>query len=157
MRTVWAFHWLRPKQGVPIKQIVRRLGCSRKLVRRTVHGETGDVFRSRESSLDTHLPFLNTQWESGCRNGAELWRRLRTIGFRGSLRVVGEWATRRRRAEKAADRQLRKVPSARAIAHMMTLARDRLSKADAVMVAAVEAGAPTLAPPLEISSSGSRP
>ena len=35
-------------------------------------------------------------------NGAELWRRLRAIaGFRGSLRVVAEWATRRRRAESA--------------------------------------------------------
>jgi hypothetical protein len=36
-------------------------------------------------------------------------------GFRGSLRVVSEWATRRRRSEKASDQQLQKVPSARTI------------------------------------------
>ena len=51
----------------------------------------------------------------------ELWRRLRARGFQGSLRVVGEWTTRRRRrAEMASDRQLQKVPSARTIARLMT-------------------------------------
>jgi len=133
------------KEGVPIKQIARQLGCSRKLVRHAVRGETGDVFRTRESTLDAHLPFLNAEWENGCRNGAELWRRLKAIGFRGSPRVVGEWAGRRRRAEKSADQQVQKVPSARMIARMMTLARDQLSKADSVTIAAIVAGAPALA------------
>jgi transposase len=133
------------KEGVPLKQIVRQLGCSRKLVRQAVRGGTGDVFRTRESTLDAHLPFLNAQWEDGCRNGAELWRRLKATGFRGSLRVVSEWTSRRRRAEKAADPKLQKVPSAKTIARMMTIARDQLSEADSVIVAAVEAGAPALA------------
>jgi AraC-like DNA-binding protein len=35
------------KDGVPIKQILRRLGCSRKLFRQVIRGETGDVFRTR--------------------------------------------------------------------------------------------------------------
>ena len=70
------------KEGVPIKQIARQLGCSRKLVRHAVRGETGDVFRTRESTLDAHLPFLNAEWENGCRNGAELWRRLAFEGRR---------------------------------------------------------------------------
>lgn len=133
------------KDGVPIKQIARQLGCSRKLVRQALRGETGDVFRTRESTLDAYLPFLDAQWNDGCRNGAELWRRLRARGFRGSLRVVGEWTTRRRRAEKAADPQLQKVPSARTIARLMTIARDQLSKAESVTVAAIESGAPALA------------
>lgn len=133
------------KAGVPIKQIARQLGCSRKLVRHAVRGDTGDVFRTRESTLDAHLPFLNAQWENGCRNGAELWRRLKAIGFRGSLRVVSEWAGRRRRAGKTADQQLQKVPSARTTARMMTVAHGQLSKADSVTVAAIVAGAPALA------------
>ena len=66
------------------------------------------------------------------------------MGFGGSLRVVGEWATRRRRAEKASDQQLQKVPSARTIARFMTTARDHLSKADTVTIAAIQAGVPTL-------------
>ena len=132
------------REGVPIRQIARRTGHSRKLVRQVVRGERTDVFRVRQSSLEAHLPLLDELWASDCRNGAELWRRLRARGFRGSLRVVGEWATRRRRAETASDRHLRKVPSARTIARLMTTARDRLAKADTVLIAAIEGGAPDL-------------
>jgi transposase len=133
------------KRGVPIKDIVRRTGHSRKLVRQIIRGERTDVFRVRQNSLDAHLPILDELWTSGCRNGAEIWRQLRAKGFHGSLRVVGEWATRRRRAEQASDQQLQKVPSARTIARLMTMARDQLSKADAVTIAAIEAGVPMLA------------
>lgn len=132
------------KEGVPIKEIVRRTGHSRKLVRQVVRGERTDVFRVRQSTLEAHLPFLDAQWSDGCRNGAELWRRLKGQDFRGSLRVVSEWATRRRRAEKATDQQLQKVPSARTIARLMTTARDHLSTADTVTIAAIEGGVPQL-------------
>jgi hypothetical protein len=57
-------------------------------------------------------PAVQAQPPAGCRNGAELWRRLRVTGFRGSLQVVAEWATRRRRAEGAGRETLRKVPPA---------------------------------------------
>lgn len=132
------------KEGVPVKEIVRRTGHSRKLVRQVVRGERTDVFRVRQSTLEAHLPFLDAQWSDGCRNGAELWRRLKGQDFRGSLRVVSEWATRRRRAEKATDQQLQKVPSARTIARLMTTARDHLSTADTVTIAAIEGGVPQL-------------
>ena len=62
-------------------------------------GERGDIFRPRQSSLEAHLPWLDAQWDAGARNASALWRSLRTSGFQGSLRVVLEWATRRRRAE----------------------------------------------------------
>jgi transposase len=129
---------------VPIKQIVRRTGNSRKVVRQMIRGVRSDVFRVRQSSLDAHLPMLDGQWANGCRNGAELWSRLRAQGFHGSARVVAEWATRRRRAEKATDQQLQKVPSARTIARLRTTARDPLSRADSVTIAAIEAGVPNL-------------
>ena len=133
-----------------IKQIARQTGHSRKLVRQVVRGERNDVFRTRQSSLDAHLPWLDEQWASDCRNGAELWRRLTARGFRGSLRVVGEWATRRRRAEKANAENLQRIPSARTIARLMTIGRDTLSKAETVTVAAIEAGVPTLVEAREI-------
>jgi transposase len=132
------------KDHVSIKQIVRRTGHSRKLVRQVIRGERTDVFRTRQCSIDAHLPFLDAQWINGCHNGAELWRRLKQQGFRGSSRVVGEWATRRRRAETATDQQLQKVPSARTIARLMTTARDHLNKADTVTIAAIEEGVPVL-------------
>jgi transposase len=132
------------KDGVPIKQIVRQTEYSRKLVRQVIRGERSDVFRVRQSSLDGYLPLLNAQWDAGCRNAVELWRRLKADGFCGSLRVVGEWATRRRRAEEADAKSIQRVPSARIIARLMTTGRDTLSKAETVMVAAIEGGVPAL-------------
>lgn len=114
------------KAGLAIKEIVRRTGHSRGYVRAVLRGQRSEVFRTRESSLETYLPWLDAQWAAGCRNGAELWRRLRDDGFRGSLRVVTEGATRRRRAEKADA--LHRVPSARTLARLMTTGRDTLSR-----------------------------
>ena len=132
------------RDGLSIKQIVRRLGHSRNLVRQTLRGGRADVFRTRQRSLDAYYLFLEGQWSGGCRNGAELWRRLQAQGFRGSLRAVGEWATRRRRSEMASKQQLQRIPSARTIAHLMTIKRNCLTKADAVVIAAIEAGVPSL-------------
>ena len=87
--------------GTSIKEITRRTGRSRKLVRSVLRGEDGDVFRNRANMLQPYLQTLGTEWASGCHNGAELWRRLRATGFRGGLRVVTEWATRRRRSERS--------------------------------------------------------
>ena len=133
------------KDSTPIKQIVRRTGLSRTLVRQILRGEREDVFRIRESSLTPWLARLETEWSGGCRNGAELWRRLKGSGFRGSLRVVGEWATRQRRAERASPTGAGKSPPARRIARLLTTGRDHLSKADSVLVAQIEAALPALA------------
>lgn len=131
-------------EGVPIKAIVQRVGMSRNHVRDVIKNGYGDVFRSRITSLAPYLEALDAEWNRGCRRGAELWRRLRHIGFGGSLRVVSEWATRRRRSEKAGLTGMGRVPSARLVARLLTLMRDDLSKGDATMVAAIEANIPSL-------------
>ena len=137
------------KDGGTIKDIVRRTGHSRGLVRRVLRGQRSDAFRVRQSSLELHLPWLDEQWSAGQRNGADLWRRLKQQGFRGCLRVVTEWAARRRRADKA-DGPLSRAPSARIIARLMTIGRDRLSTAETVTVAAIEAAIPLLVEAREI-------
>ena len=124
-------------EGVPIKRIVRITGLSRGLVRRVLRGERDDVFRLQQSSLTPWFPQLEQYWQDGCRNGAELWRRLRADGFQGSLRVVGEWATRQRRAEAAIPQGSGKCPPSRKIARMVTSGRHHLSKADSIFVAQV--------------------
>jgi transposase len=98
--------------GAAIKEIVRRTGRSRKLVRAVLRNTEDDVFRSRASSLAPWLIQLEAAWSGGCRSGAELWRRLRARGFGGSLRVVGEWATRRRRSERADGGLSGRLPAA---------------------------------------------
>lgn len=129
---------------MPLKQIAKRTGHSRQLVRQVVRGLRTDVFRIRESSLELHLLWLDAQWDAGRRNAADHWRRLRHQGFQGSLRVIGEWATRRRRAEKADASSFQRVPSARTIARLMTAGRDHLTKTETVTIAAIEEGVSTL-------------
>jgi transposase len=130
------------KQGVPIKQIVKRTGHSRKLVRSVVRGQRSDVFWVRQSSLENWLPWLEAQWQQGERNASALWREMRGKGFRGRSGVVSEWARRWRLAEKANQNALARTPSARIIARLMTLARNDLSKSDAILVAAIESNVP---------------
>jgi transposase len=131
--------------GTPIKEIVRRTGRSRKLVREIVRGGGGDIFRCRSSTLEPYLAWLDAEWSAGCHNGAELWRRLQAAGFTGGLRVVTEWATRRRRAERVGREALRKVPPARVLSRLMLSQRDQLSREDAITVASIENGLPILA------------
>ncbi|MGY4340320.1 transposase [Bradyrhizobium sp. LM2.9] len=136
--------------GVSIKEIVRLTGHSRGLIRRVLRGQRSDVFRVRESSLEHYLPWLDVQWAAGHCNGADLWRCLKAQGFRGSVRVVAEWATRRRRAEMPDAQSLQRVPSARTIARLMTHGRDTLSRSETVTIAAIEQGVPLLVEAREI-------
>lgn len=100
--------------------------------------------RPRESSLELYLRWLDAQWAAGQCNGAELWRRLKAQGFRGCLRVVAEWAARRRRAEPVDGNALSRAPSARTIARFMTIGRDSLSKSETFTVTAIESSVPKL-------------
>lgn len=138
--------------GVPIKEIVRRTGHSRGTVRKVLRGQRTEVFRTRESSLDPYLPRLDELWVNGARNGAALWRDLQNEGFRGSLRVVTEWMTRRRRAEMAVGQHVTRVPSARTVARMMTAEHDELSRSQTITVAALEAGVPALVEAREVTA-----
>jgi transposase len=133
------------RKGIPIKQIVRQLGLARMTVRRIVRGGGTDVFRTRISSLEPHLAALDAHWRDGCRNGAELWRRLHNQGFMGSRRVVAEWTTRRRLDETSAlENRPRKLLSARQIARLLTIERDHIPREQAYNMAQIERGVPAL-------------
>jgi transposase len=79
------------KDGVPLKQIAKRTGHSRQLVRQVVCCLRTDVFPVRESSLEMHLPWLGAQWDAGKRNATDLWRRLKHQGFQGSKLPIINW------------------------------------------------------------------
>jgi transposase len=131
--------------GKSMREITRLTRRGRKLVRSVLRGGDGDVFRCRQSMLEPYIGKLRAEWEADCRNGAELWRRLRAAGFRGGLRVVTEWTTRQRRSEKADVPFARKAPPARLLSRLMTAQRRQLAKIDAVTVAAIETSVPALA------------
>ena len=134
-------------QGRSIKAIVRTTGVSHQTVRRILAGTRDDVFRSRESTLDRWAETLNTHWDGGCRNGFELWRRLRAAGFGGNLRVVTEWKTRKRRATKAGmthSGPTTTVPSAHTIARLLTSERDCKSAEALRIRVAIETASPRI-------------
>lgn len=120
------------RQGVPIKQICRNLAISRTLVRRWVHGAVPELHRPRLDSLKTHRAFLERRWAQGCRNAARLWRELRETGWRGSQRVVNEWATRQRLAMPTRQTRLSATtpfatPSVRRTARLLAAEREKLA------------------------------
>jgi transposase len=116
------------KEGVSIKAIVRRLGVGRNTVRRWLRGAAPDPFRRRRSILDPHYALLERRWTEGCHNGAQLWRELRRAGFRGGLRVVTEWATRRRLAGRPGRSTLSTTaPPLRRVARWLTSEASALS------------------------------
>lgn len=95
------------KKGTSIRQIVRQTDHSRKLVRDVLRGQRLDVFRTRPSSLDSWLPWLNSRREEGARNASALWREIKTKGFSGQRGVVSQWAQRRRLAAKGQSERAR--------------------------------------------------
>ena len=130
---------------VSLKEIGRRAGLSRGTVRRIVRGERNDVFRPRQSSLARFESMLEGLWNDGCRNGAELHRQLCTAGFKGSLRVVTEWTTRRRHEETAAATgRPRRCPSARTVAKMLTTHRDNDSRRQIFLLAVIAKATPEI-------------
>jgi len=132
------------KKRTSIREIVRQTGHSRKLVRDVLRGQRFDVFRTRPSTLDSWLPWMNSRWEEGARNASALWREMQASGFPGQRGIVSQWAHRRRLAEKANQSGLARTPSARVIARLMTTARDDLAKSEAILVAAIETDVPEL-------------
>jgi len=131
--------------GVSLKEIGRRSGLSRGTVRRIVRGERNDLFRPRQSSLARFEPMLEALWSDDCRNGADLHRQFRAAGFKGSLRVVTEWTTRRRHEDAAAQKTLpRKCPSARTLAKMLTTHRDGDSGQQIALLAVIAKATPEI-------------
>ena len=57
---------------------------------------------------------------------------------------MSEWATRRKRADKADAESLTRIPSARTIARLLTTSTDNLTKSETVTIAAIESGIPLL-------------
>lgn len=116
---------------------------NRQQAKAVLRGQRGDVFRSRGSSLELYLEWRDAQWTPAKRNATSLWRRLKMQGFRGSRRVVSEWATRCRRAD-GADAMLDPhsiCPNHRSFANN---SRDNLAKSETVIVAATDGCIPLL-------------
>jgi len=85
--------------GVSARAIAKQLHLSRTTVTRFV---AADAFperalrRARPSILDPFIPYMQARWQAGCDNGMQLWRDIRTQGYRGSRALVAGWVARQR-------------------------------------------------------------
>ena len=86
----------------------------------------------------------------GCRNAAHLWRELRETGWRGSQRVVGEWASRQRLvtpAQRTCDpaRAPFAIPSVRRTARMLATDLEKLAPSERRFIEQLLAASPQIA------------
>jgi len=58
------------------------------------------------SILDPYMDYMIKRWNEGCHNATHIWREIQELGFGGSRRIVGEWATKIR--SSAVDRVTKK-------------------------------------------------
>jgi transposase len=108
-------------EGLPIREIARRIGASRNAVRRWPR--TGWFMPCRRapgpSRLDRHLPFVETRWQDGERSVAVLHRELCAQGFTRGYDIVRRWAARHRSGVPARPPSAR-IPSTRRITQWLT-------------------------------------
>lgn len=80
-KRVWALR----ERGMGIRAIARKLGLSRKTVRKYLYHDQPHLFKKgqRRSELDAFLPYLRERWHNGLRNAAQLWRELKQQGYQG--------------------------------------------------------------------------
>ena len=77
--------------GETLMAIGRALGLARGTVRRFARAESYPERAARApgpSLLDPFVPHLEARVESGCENGAALWREVRALGYPGTAKQV---------------------------------------------------------------------
>lgn len=88
------------QQGFSIHSIAKHLGIARRTVRKYINADTCPFYpdgRQRRSKLDPFRQYLTKRWRDGCRNGSQLWREIKEMGFDGSRATVSRWVTVERR------------------------------------------------------------
>ena len=90
--------------GASLKRIAALIGAERKTVRRWLRAGAAPLWRQprRLGGLAPYQDHLDRRWAGGCRNAAQLWRELVTLGFAGKSGTVRQWAGRRRKNEPQA-------------------------------------------------------
>jgi len=85
------------KQGLSIREISRQIPLSRQTVRRYIKaGEFPEIAPSKRASTAPmpYTDYLQSQWQVGIRNAAQLFRDIQAQGYCGSYRLVRRWKTR---------------------------------------------------------------
>jgi transposase len=88
-------------QGVSIRSMAEQMGMGRQTVRRYLTTGTFPEISPRRrmpSILDKFEPYLLQRWQAGCHNATQLYREIRTQGYRGSRPLVSHWTAQVRKS-----------------------------------------------------------
>jgi transposase len=112
---VWALHY----QGWSQRAIAAHMGCARLTVQRFLRAPTfperQPLHRCRSTLLPRFTAYWLERWNTGCRNGAQLFREIKAHGFRGQYSIVSAYVGRRRAAQQ------RVAPGEVSAAHSATI------------------------------------
>jgi len=136
--------------GVSIKRIATVIGAERKTIRRWLRAGAAPLWRKppRGSILGPYHEYLDSRWNEGCRNAAQLWRELVARGFTGRPGTVRHWAGCRRKGElpgTSAISGTHQPPSTRQVARLLMAGGDGLSKMEQAFTSHLLAQMPNLA------------
>ena len=102
----WAHYqqvWTSHQQGWTLDAIAAQVGLSRRTVQRYLQSSAfpeRQPMHARDCSiLDPYKAALLAGWNSGCRNGAHLFRTIRRQGFQGQYGIVALYVRRMRQAQ----------------------------------------------------------
>jgi len=155
---VWTYH----RWGWTLDAIAQQVGISRRTVQRYLQSPTFPERQPRHdrdhSGLDAYKPLLLDGWNRGCRNGAHLFRTIRSHGFQGQYGIVALYVRRLRQAQgrtprqQGSDRLLPRVImtpprplTPRRATWLVLRALDQCTEEDQQLLARLTAQSPTLA------------
>jgi transposase len=100
-------------QGLTSKQIATRLSMHERTVRHWLQRKTAPDVRPRRkyaSDFDPYAPYVLQRWQSGCRNGLQLWREIAAQGYPGSCRMVYRFLETLKTAETVTAEGTHRLP-----------------------------------------------
>jgi transposase len=100
-------------QGLTSKQIAARMSMHERTVRHWLQRKTAPDVRQRRkyaSDFDPYAPYVLRRWQSGCRNGLQLWREIAAQGYPGSCRMVYRFLETLKTAETVTAEGAHRVP-----------------------------------------------
>jgi transposase len=144
--------WALRAHGYDLAHIARTVGVSRPTVYRYLSMDQPPAIRRhrrRKSQLDPFVPYLRQRWGEGCRNGHQLWREIRAMGYGQSARTLGHLLTAWRRqdpqvAPHPPRRAKAEVWTARRVAFLFIARRDELAPEQTTYLTALQQAQPAL-------------
>ncbi len=144
--------WALRAQGYSLAHIARTVGVSRPTVYRYLSLDRPPAIRRhrrRRSQLDPVVPYLLHRWAEGCRNGHQLWREIRAMGYGQSARTLGHLLTAWRRQDPQEGshpprRARAEVWTARRVAFLLVARREELTPEQSTYLTALQEAQPTL-------------